>query len=100
MATGLLPCGLVYGFVTLAAATGDLLHGALVMGLFGLGTAPLMIATGWGGALLSGMARARLFKAAACCVVLMGAVTLVRGLGHLRAPAESGRPVCPFCLDN
>jgi sulfite exporter TauE/SafE len=96
--TGMLPCGLVYGFVSLAAATGDPLRGAVVMSLFGLGTAPLMIAVGWGGSLLSVLARQRLLKLAAACVVVMGAVTLTRGITHLTLPESGGRPTCPFCL--
>lgn len=68
------------------------------MATFGIGTAPLMIATGWGGALLSGVARERLLKLAALCVVLMGTITFARGFSHLNAPADGAGPACPFCL--
>lgn len=42
--TGLLPCGFLYGFVFLAAATGNLLDGSLVMLVFWLGTVPALSA--------------------------------------------------------
>ncbi|MBI3467327.1 MAG: sulfite exporter TauE/SafE family protein, partial [Planctomycetes bacterium] len=38
VATGFLPCGLVYAYLTLAASTSNLERGALVMAVFGLGT--------------------------------------------------------------
>ena len=43
---GWLPCGLVYGMLLAAAATGDPVSGGATMIAFGLGTAPAMIATG------------------------------------------------------
>ena len=43
---GLLPCGLVYSALLLAAATADAMHGTLVMLAFGLGTFPSMLGMG------------------------------------------------------
>jgi hypothetical protein len=43
---GWLPCGLVYSVLLLAATTTNVLGGALVMVVFGLGTMPAMLATG------------------------------------------------------
>jgi sulfite exporter TauE/SafE len=40
LATGALPCGLLAGAWALAASTGNPLHGALVMALFSVATAP------------------------------------------------------------
>jgi len=40
---GLLPCGLVYSILLTAAASGDALHGGVVMFVFGLGTLPSML---------------------------------------------------------
>ncbi|GMV06882.1 MAG: hypothetical protein AMXMBFR53_31570 [Gemmatimonadota bacterium] len=48
MATGLLPCGLVYATLGIAVASGDALTGALAMAAFGLGTAPALAAFGLG----------------------------------------------------
>lgn len=42
---GLLPCGLVYSGLVLAAASGDLVDGSAAMAAFGLGTLPAVVAT-------------------------------------------------------
>lgn len=44
---GWLPCGLVYGMLAAAAASGAALDGALFMAVFGLGTAPAMVGLAW-----------------------------------------------------
>lgn len=49
---GFLPCGLIYGALGAAAGTGSMLHGALGMAAFSLGTIPALVAVGWGGVLL------------------------------------------------
>jgi sulfite exporter TauE/SafE len=97
--TGLLPCGLVYAFVSLAASTSDLLQGAGTMLAFGAGTVPIMVLAGCGSSLLTWPARQRLWKAAAWSVVLTGLLTIGRGAVFLQAAAER-KPVseaCPFC---
>ncbi len=43
---GWLPCGLVYSVLVWSVATGDFIHGALLMLFFGLGTLPNLIAMG------------------------------------------------------
>ena len=43
---GLLPCGLVYSVLLMAATSAEPVSGGLAMIAFGLGTAPAMIATG------------------------------------------------------
>ena len=43
---GLLPCGLVYSALALAASSGDPASGAATMLAFGFGTLPMMLATG------------------------------------------------------
>ncbi len=52
----LLPCGLLYGMLAAAAASGSALHGALLLVSFGLGTLPALLA--------SAMLPARLFALA------------------------------------
>lgn len=98
--TGMLPCGLLYAFVSLAASTGDLLRGMSVMLVFGLGTVPLMVATGAGAMLLELATRQKLMKAAAWCVVLTGALTVWRGAAFLYvANTNPGQPACPLCVE-
>lgn len=46
MVWGWVPCGLVYGLLPLALASGSAASGALVMAAFGLGTAPSLLAAG------------------------------------------------------
>jgi sulfite exporter TauE/SafE len=48
MATGLLPCGLVYATLGIAVASGSALTGALAMAVFGLATAPALAVFGLG----------------------------------------------------
>jgi hypothetical protein len=95
--TGMLPCGLVYGFVALAASSGEVLLGATIMAVFGLGTAPIMILTGCGGSLLSLATRKHLFRAAAWCVVLTGLVSIARGIGFVEIPGWTVATGCPMC---
>jgi sulfite exporter TauE/SafE len=95
---GLLPCGLVYAYLALAASSGDLWRGGATMALFGLGTLPLMVLLGsCGGSLLSLASRRFLLRGAAWCVVATGLLTVLRGLGYL--PGLIGTPVdgCPMC---
>lgn len=95
--TGLLPCGLVYAFVSLAASTGDLLNGGVVMLSFGAGTVPLMILTGTGAMLLSIPQRQRLWRFAAWSVVATGLLTVTRGVSFLQASETKSPPRCPLC---
>jgi uncharacterized protein len=97
--TGFLPCGLLYGMLTLAMSTHSVLLGALTMAFFGLGTAPGMILTGVGGRLLHVAARRWLFALAAWCLVLTGAVSLLRGASFISASASPSTG-CPACGPN
>lgn len=100
--TGMLPCGLLYAFLSLAASTGDMLRGMAVMSVFGLGTVPLMVLTGAGAMLLQLATRERLMRAAAWCVILTGVLTVWRGGAFLKAAnsANDQTPACPFCVQN
>lgn len=93
--TGFLPCGLLYGMLALAAATGSLTLGWATMVVFGLGTAPAMLLVGCGGPLLSLAARRKLNTLAAWSVVATGVVSLVRGFCFLSWGGSTGE--CPFC---
>lgn len=95
--TGFLPCGLVYAYLVLAASSGGLWHGMAIMATFGLGTLPVMVATGTGLSLLSLASRGKLVRAAAWCVVVTGALTIGRGIAFARADTESPPGECPLC---
>jgi hypothetical protein len=81
----LLPCHLIYAFVAMAAATGSMAQGAATMLAFGLGTVPAMMAPGVAREILPRSLGPRLVRVAGACVVLVGAVTIARGL----APGEA-----------
>lgn len=48
MVWGWLPCGMVYTALAGALASGDMLHGALVMFAFGVGTLPMLLGIAFG----------------------------------------------------
>lgn len=98
--TGLLPCGLVYAFISLAASSGEFLSGLTLMLAFGAGTIPLMVLTGYGASVLSWTARQRLWQFAAWSVMITGLMTLGRGVAYLRAAPEDKAVMCPFCAQN
>lgn len=90
---GLLPCGLVYGFLGLAAGTADPLRGPLVMLCFGFGTMPMMAAIGLGGGLLSPSTRVAVWRTAAWAVFACGVLALTRGVVFLTSDEA-----CPVCV--
>lgn len=94
--TGFLPCGLLYGMLTLAASTQQVALGGLTMLVFGLGTTPLLMLAGVSGQFLTLASRRRLLTAAAWCLLLTGCISIVRGASHFswgEAPAAG----CPLC---
>ncbi len=99
LATGFLPCGLVYGVLALALSSGSVILGAAMMAAFGLGTIPLMLVVGLTGSTLSFTMRTRLLRVAAICLVGAGVLTGARGLADLTSPSDSEPPPCPFCAE-
>ena len=95
--TGFIPCGLVYAFLLKAGSSGSLWLGWLTMVAFGLGTIPLMALVGTSGRLLSMTNRARVFKFAAWCIVLTGAISIVRGAAQLNTQSVASTAPCPLC---
>lgn len=95
--TGFLPCGLVYAFLALASASGHVLQGALIMGLFGLGTVPLLLATGVSLSAISPIRRKQLLQLASLLVFATGVLTVSRGIAFATAEIESSPVPCPFC---
>jgi sulfite exporter TauE/SafE len=95
--TSLIPCGLVYAFLSLAATSGNFASGMLIMGVFGLGTVPLMLLTGATASMLTLVQRRRMMYVAAWCVVLTGVITVARGAGVLNLHEAGQGVTCPFC---
>lgn len=93
---GLIPCGLVYGYLALAVGTGDMWLGMATMAVFGLGTVPVLVLTGCGGAMLGLSSRRWLFQIASWCMVLTGALSIFRGVEVMRSQGLF-QPTCPMC---
>ncbi|OEC36375.1 hypothetical protein SAMN05216600_101472 [Pseudomonas cuatrocienegasensis] len=74
---GWLPCGLVYSTLLWAASQGNALHSAALMFTFGLGTLPVLIATGLAAERLTALLRRRGVRmAGGMLVILFGLWTL------------------------
>jgi uncharacterized protein len=98
---GFLPCPLVYAFVAHAAAVGDPLRGALLMSVFGLGTFPAMLLTGGFGTWFRQAWRRRGVRLAGGFILLLGAITLARGVLPLDAHgSHSLAPPAPTAGDS
>jgi hypothetical protein len=81
---GWLPCGLVYGALATAAATGDPARGATAMLAFGLGTLPWLLAAGMATTRLRAWLSQRAFR--------IGAGSLVLGFGVWGLARAGGLP--------
>ncbi len=96
--TGFLPCGLVYSFLALAASTGHVGNGLLVMVSFGMGTIPVMLITGMGFSLATLNVRKQLLRLSAVCVLTTGIMTAGRGIAFASQSRQSEiLPACPVC---
>ncbi len=90
---GWLPCGLTYSTLTLAAATGSWHQAALVMASFGLGTLPVMLASGVFAHRLKGwIQQKRVRGIAAMLVIGFGIWTIASPLGHMTAGHTAHAP--------
>jgi sulfite exporter TauE/SafE len=84
---GLIPCGLVYSVLLVAATSARALDGALVMLAFGLGTAPAMLLTGLGAARLAQLMQDRRTRlGAGLLIVMLGILTLFMPITALVSP--------------
>ncbi len=96
--TGFLPCGLVYSFLALAASSGNVARGVLIMLCFGTGTIPVMLLTGTGLSMATIGTRRKLIRLAAVSVIVTGLMTTARGIVFAsQKPGVTGAPSCPIC---
>ena len=82
---GFLPCPLVYAFVAEAASTAAVLPGFVTMAAFGLGTFPAMLMMGGIGHALAPAWRQRGVWLAGSFILLLGLITLGRGIVPIAA---------------
>lgn len=83
--TGLLPCGLLYSSLLVAASSGNPYWGALGMLLFGIGTIPALFIFGMGAGRLGARTRKVFARFARLFIVLVGLQLALRGLASLGA---------------
>jgi hypothetical protein len=89
---GFLPCPLVYALAAEAASTAEALSGFLVMASFGLGTFPAMFMMGGISGILAPAWRQRGVWLAGSCILLLGLITLGRGILPFAAHITPGWP--------
>ena len=82
---GWLPCGLVYSMLAWSLASADPLRGAALMGAFGLGTLPALLATGLAARQLGGLIRHPTTRTLAALTIIAFALWQL----WLMLPAES-----------
>ncbi len=78
--TGFLPCPLVYAFLAAGAATGSLLGAMGVMAILAFCSLPALALVAATGAAMRPAFRARFVRAAGAVVLVLGAVTVARGI--------------------
>ncbi len=86
---GLLPCGLVYSVLLIAATSANPAGGAAIMVAFGIGTTPAMVMTGIGALQLSRtLSRKNARLAAGVLIVAVGVLTLAMPVNKLLMPGS------------
>ena len=80
---GLLPCGMVYGALSISVSAGNALGGGLAMLLFGLGTVPALLVLGLGARAVPHSVRVTLSRVGFVLVVVVGLQLALRGLATL-----------------
>ncbi|MDJ0974917.1 MAG: sulfite exporter TauE/SafE family protein [Planctomycetota bacterium] len=78
--TGFLPCPLVYAFLAAGLYTGSLLGSMGVMSILGLTSMPALLLVVWTGSMVRPQTRARIIKVAGAVVLVLGVITVLRGL--------------------
>src|SRR5258707_8675343 len=89
---GFLPCPLVYAFVAVATSTAGALPGFLTMTSVGFGTSAAMLITDGVGHALAPAWRQRGVWFAGSCILLLGLITLGRGILPIAAHIAHGWP--------
>jgi len=74
MVWGWLPCGLIYTALALAATTGNVMHSAMTMLAFGLGTLPAVVGVGIMTSMLAKISRVQYFKQAVGILLILFAL--------------------------
>ena len=76
---GFLPCMLSWAMILKASMASSPLHGFMTTALFGIGTVPALLFTGLSASLLTMRMRLTGERIAACSVIVMGIILLIKG---------------------
>lgn len=91
VASVLIPCGVTLSVQALALASGSALQGAVIMGVFVLGTSPLFALLGYAARRAATVWRGRLALVTGLAVVVMGLYTVNGGLELAGSPVAASR---------
>jgi len=81
-ATFFLPCGFTQAMQLYAVSTGSFVQGALVMGVFAIGTMPTLVGIGWLSSYVKGVVARYFFRIAGLAVILFAFFNIVNGLAQ------------------
>lgn len=95
--TGLLPCGLLYAALARAVAAETPWQGAVLMAVFGLGTAPGLVGVAFLTPLLRGRMPRWWPRLAGAAVLVMGVMTLWAAFTRVPGPARHSPSAPPPC---
>lgn len=92
--TFFLPCGFTQAMQLYAVSTGSFAQGAMIMGLFAVGTAPGLLSVAGLASVLKGQAARRFFMATGLLVILLGSYNIVNASRLISfGPAAQGTVV-------
>jgi sulfite exporter TauE/SafE/copper chaperone CopZ len=77
--TFFLPCGFTQAMQLYALSTGSFVQGAIIMGLFALGTAPGLLGIGGLSSIFKGQAARRFFMTAGLAIIFLGLFNIANG---------------------
>lgn len=97
--TFFLPCGFTQSMQLYAMTTGSVTKGALIMGLFALGTAPGLLGIGWLSSVMKGTKAKLFFAIAGVIVMLLGWYNIKNGLRLLPTETDAGMSRSPQTVE-
>lgn len=93
--SGCLPCAWLYAFVVTAAGTGSAAAGAVLMGVFWLGTLPMMLGLGLGLRALAVPFRRHVPVACAVAMIAVGSLAIAGRLRPIEPPVPAPASTAP-----
>ena len=76
----MIACGPLQAIYIMAAGTGNMIEGAKLLFIFGLGTLPVLLGFGYVTSIISSKATHKILKASGVIIIILGVIMLNRGL--------------------